>query len=284
MIYVYLVAAAAALPLLDNFINVFHRQNSWWQVPLIFIGIFLVLIILHLCVLAVSIALVDMKAPSEKHSRYYRALIGATLPMLFKLARVHIHTTGVEKVPQDGKFLLVCNHTHDIDPAVIINELPKEKLGFIAKKEIYTDMRFVAKAMHKLHCLPIDRENNRNAVETIVNAIKLIKGGTVSVGVFPEGYTSLDGKLHEFRNGVFKIALKAQCPVVVCTLVGVRAAVRRLFLHRTDIYFDIVETILPEEIAGMSTSEIGERVHRDMSQSLANRNAEVQEPKKGRFS
>ena len=50
MIYVYLVAAAAALPLLDNFINVFHRQNSWWQVPLIFIGIFLGLIILNFIV------------------------------------------------------------------------------------------------------------------------------------------------------------------------------------------------------------------------------------------
>ena len=36
--------------------------------------------------------------------------------------------------------------------------------------------------------------------------------------VFPEGYTSMDEKLHPFRSGVFKIALRAKVPVVVCTV------------------------------------------------------------------
>lgn len=277
MFYAYLVAAAAALPLLDGFINVFHRPSSWWLTPLLFVGIFFGLVLLHLAVLAVSIAVINPKGDPCRGEGYYRLLAKLTLPLLFKLARVHIHSTGTEKVPQEGRFMLVCNHTHDIDPAVVLNELPDSGLGFIAKKEVYTEFKFISKIMHKLHCLPIDRENNRNAAETIIKSIKLIKEDTASVAVFPEGYTSLDGRLHEFRNGVFKIAVKAGCPVVVCTLVGVRSAVKRLILHRNDIYFDVAEVISAEEVAEMNTAEISERVHSAMERSLAAHDATVQE-------
>ena len=268
MLYVYLVVAAAAVPLLNNFFPILRHNYSVWLVLVLFIGIFLCLTIIHLLLFVVFGYAVNLNKPANRFSRFYRGIVKLTLPMLFSLVRVNVESTGTEKAEGIYPAMLVCNHLNNIDPAVILKELPDLKLGFIGKKEIYKEMPFVAKYMHKLHCLPIDRENNREAAKTIIEAIRLIKSKTASVAVFPEGYTSLDGELHEFRNGAFKIATKAECPIIVCTLLGTPEAVKNLFRKKSTIYFDVLEVIPASEVANMTTAEISERVHSIMENNL----------------
>ncbi|MBO4692948.1 MAG: 1-acyl-sn-glycerol-3-phosphate acyltransferase [Clostridia bacterium] len=275
MLYVYIVAAAAAVPLLNNFFPILRQNYSVWLVPCVFAGVLLSLLIIHLLIFVICGYIVDLKKPQEKQSRFYRGLVKITLPMLFSLLRVKVESTGTENTDDVYPAMLVCNHLDNIDPAVILNELPELKLGFIGKKEIYTDMPFVARYMHKLNCLPIDRENNREAAKTIIEAIRLIKNKTASVGIFPEGYTSLDGKLHDFRNGAFKIATKSGCPVVVCTVVGTHEAVKNLFKRKNTIYFDVLEVISGEEILSMTTSEISDRIHKEMRENIEKREAQL---------
>lgn len=271
MFYLYLLISIASVLVADRTVGLFREPYGWWATPVILISVFLILIILHIIVLLISVWTIDMNKPVKKISRYWRGLVAVTLPSAFKLGRVHIHTSGEEKIPENGRFMLVCNHTHDFDPAVIISELPKAELGFIGKKEICDELPLVAKIMHKLNCLFIDRENNRNAAKTIVEAVRLIKDDVVSIGVFPEGYTSLDGELHHFRNGVFKIAYKANVPIVVCTLHGVKSIVKNMFRRRTDVYLDVLETISPEEFAEENTSQLGERIFTLMSENIEKR-------------
>lgn len=275
MLYVYLVAAAAAVPLLNNFFPVLRQNYSVWLVPLLFLGVFSALLIIHLSVFVICGWLVNPNKPAGKNSRFYRFLVKITLPMLFSLLRVKVESTGTEKVSGVYPAMLVCNHLNNIDPAVILKELPELRLGFIGKKEIYGEMPFVARYMHKLNCLPIDRENNREAAKTIIEAIRLIKNETASVGVFPEGYTSLDGKLHPFRNGAFKIATKAKCPIVVCTLLGTAEAMKHLFRRKNTIYFDVLEVIPASEVEGMTTAEIAERIHAEMQKNIDLREADL---------
>ena len=273
MLYVYLVAAAAAVPILNNFLPILRQTYSVWLVPLIFLGVFLALLVIHLSVFVICGYAVNLNKPAGERVAFYRSLVKITLPLLFRLARVKVESTGTEKTDGIYPAMLVCNHLNNIDPAVILKELPDLRLGFIGKKEIYTEMPFVARYMHKLNCLPIDRENNREAAKTIVEAIRLIKAETVSVGIFPEGYTSLDGKLHPFRNGAFKIATKAKCPIVVCTLLGTNTAIKNLFKRKSTIYFDVLEVIPGEQAAGMTTAELAERIHGEMQKNIDLREA-----------
>lgn len=275
MLYVYIVAAAACVPLLDRFFPVLRQSYSKWLVPAIFVGVLLALIIIHIAVFAASALFVNMKKPAGEKVPVYRWLVRLTLPMLFSLLRVEVKSTGTEKAAGTYPALLVCNHIHDIDPAVILKELPELKLGFIGKKEIYKELPFVARFMHKLNCLPIDRENNREGVKTVIEAIRLIENKTVSIGVFPEGYTSLDGELHEFRNGAFKIATKSECPIVVCTVLGTREAVKNLFRRRNRIYFDVLEVIPAEEVKRLTTAELSERIHKEMQENIDLRRKEL---------
>ena len=188
---------------------------------------------------------------------------------MMKFVRVKLNVTGADKVPENTRMLFVCNHQHDLDPIMLLAAFPDAEIGFIAKKEIYVKMPFISRAMHKLHCLPIDRENDRAAVKTIISAIKLLKDDTVSVALFPEGYVSKSCELLPFRNGAFKIAYKAEVPIVVCAINNTRVAAKSLGWRHSEIDLRVLSVIQYEEFKGMTTAELGDIIHSQMETSLS---------------
>lgn len=243
---------------------------AWlWVLPLTLIGGFLVLLILAFLFLLIAIQIIRMDVPQEEDSPFYRRLAMLYISMIISLVRLKIHTKGMEQTPKAGRFLLVSNHFNDIDPAVLMHVFPKSQLAFISKKE--NDQKFlIGKLQHKLLCQPIDRENDRNALKTILKCIQILKEDKASIGVFPEGYTSLDGKLHPFRSGVFKIAMKAKVPVVVCTVQDTQYVLPKLTKLQLGchIHIHLLKVIQPEEYEGLTATELGHRVHALMAEDL----------------
>jgi len=268
MIYIYLILAAVLIPIIDRFSGFLHNANSWWVCPLSLLGLFVLLVVLHFAFVVSAILLVNTKKPAERFSKFYRTIINATLPMFFKISGVKIHAEGLELVPEDTRFLFVCNHIDNFDPVVIMSLLPKAELGFIGKKEIYEKMPIVAKAMHKLYGLPIDRENNREAVKTIVKAVNIIKEDKASIGIFPEGYASQSGELLPMRNGAFKIAYKANVPIVVSVISGTKPLRYNIFRRRSDVYFKVLHIISAEELEKINSTELGDMVSEIMQKGI----------------
>lgn len=268
MFYVYLVASAALIPILDNFFEILRHSYSWWLVPLLFVAFFLGFAILHILITVLWILTIRTDRP-VKNGAAFRAWVNLTIPLLMKLVRVSVNASGVEKVPENGRMLFVCNHQHDLDPVMILSVFPKYEIGFIGKKEIYKTMPLIGKAMHGLHSLPIDRENNREAIKTIIEAARLLKEDKASVGLFPEGYVSKSCELLPLRNGSLKIAYKANVPIVVCVINNTRSIPKRMFLRHTDIEFRVLSVISPEEYKDMPTVELGDRIYGEMKAALA---------------
>lgn len=265
--YVYIIVSAALIPILNNFFPIMKESYSWWLMPILLIGFILIFIILQLLTFALMIQFTNRKKP-PKNTTFFRFLVKISLPLIVKVARVKINTKGTEKFPEDTRVMLVCNHQHDFDPAVIMSVFPDARLGFIGKKEIYTKMPFISKAMHRLNSLLIDRENDREAAKTIINAIKTIKEDTASIAIFPEGYTSLECKLLPFRNGCFKIATKAQVPIAVCVLNNTREIPKNILRRTTEVEFRLLDVIYPEQFEGMNTTQIGDIIHEKMNTAL----------------
>lgn len=268
MVYIYLVISAALIPITNVFFDVLRESYSWWLVPVLFIGFFVALVLLHLLFAVAAILLINTKKPPKKGESFYRALFDSVLSILLKLLCIKIKITGLEKVPEDGRFLVVCNHQHDFDCAVILHAFPKAEIAFVAKKEIYKDKKFIARAMHKLNCFPIDRENNREAAKAIISATKYIKEDAGSVCIFPEGYVSKTTEILPLRNGAFKIAYKAKVPVVVCVVDGTRSIPKNVFRRGTKINFSVLDVIGPERFDEITTVEIGDIVHDKMVDAL----------------
>ena len=239
-----------------------------WMLPVGFAAGFLTVALVIFATLWISCKLVNTEKPQEKDSPYYRKLTTMMISVARWLLRMRVHTRGLENIPQEGRFMLVCNHINDMDPLLLLNQFPKSQLAFISKRE--NDQKpFVGELMHKIMCQLINRENDREALKTIINCIKLIQEDEVSIAVFPEGYTSLDGLLHPFRNGVFKIAQKAKVPSVVCTVQNTNQVFRNaLKLKPTEVHLHLLQVIQPEEFAGITTVELGNRIHTMMAEDL----------------
>ena len=241
---------------------------SWlWVLP-VFMALYLLVLGLAFGFLWLCCRAVDMEKEQEEDSKFYRSIMYVYIEALISLVGVRLHTQGLEKIPKDGRFLLVCNHLFLADPGVLLHCFKRSQLAFITKKENQS-MFLIGPIMHKILCQPIDRENDRAALKTILKCISLIKEDKVSIGVFPEGYTSKDGKLHPFRPGVFKIAQKTGVPIVVCTIQNTRPIFRNLKkLKKTDVELHLVDVIVPEEYKGMSTVELSDCVYERMIADL----------------
>ena len=242
---------------------------AWlWALPLGTVGCVLAAVIILLVFFWVATQCIDTKKPQKKDSAFFRNLTYFYIWLFMPVLGMRVHVTGMEKVPADRRILLVSNHLNDLDPVVLLYYFRKNQLAFISKRENGT-MFIIGKLMHKLMCQLINRENDREALKTILKCTELLTDDVVSIGVFPEGYTSLDGLLHPFRHGVFKIAQKAQVPIVVCTLQNTQYVFRNaLRLKPTDIYLDVLDVIEPEQIKGVTAVGVGTRVHKLMADHL----------------
>ena len=90
------------------------------------------------------------------------------------------------------------------------------------------------------------------------------------MAVFPEGgILTEDGKLHHFKPGVFKIAQKANVPIVVCTLKNTKDVVRNLLrFKRSRVELNVLEVIPAETVKARKTVEIAEYCHDLMAADL----------------
>ena len=246
---------------------------AWlYLLPLSFLGGVVLAAALAAAFLLIACAVVDMKVMPEEDSKFYRGMTQVYIEAIKRVLGLKIETEGLEKTPTDTRFLLVCNHISDMDPVVLFHCFYKSTMAFISKRE--NDQRpLVGQIQRKILCQPINREHDREALKTILRCIQLIKEDKVSIGVFPEGYTSLDGKLRHFRNGVFKIAQKANVPVVVCTVRGTRESMKSIFkLKGGYVKLKLLEVIPAEEVKEMNTTDLGERVYGIMAKDLGPEN------------
>ena len=251
---------------------------SWlWILPVSFVGTFLILAALVFVFVWAACAVVRLDVPQEKDSPFYRRMVYLLAEAALTIVQARVHTKGLEKTPKQGRFLLVCNHLNDLDPVTLLHFFNKSQLAFISKRE-NSSMFLVGKLMHKIMCQLVHRENDREALKTILKCIQLIREDQVSIAVFPEGYTSVTGKLQPFRHGVFKIAQKTQVPIVVCTLKNTQFVFHNaLRLKPTDVHLHLLDVITPQDYMGQTAVELGERIHAMMLEDLGPEYAPAQE-------
>lgn len=246
----------------------FEGYGWLWQLPLFSLGILVILVAGAFLYLVLLCNRVDLDKEQESDDTHYRKVLEAYVESALPVLRVHVTAKGLNKVPVDRRFLLVCNHCSNIDPVILLDKFAGHQVAFISKKE-NRDMFLVGKMMHKLQCQLIDRENDREALKTILKCIQILKDDKASIGVFPEGYILPHRKLHEFRPGVFKIAQKAKVPIVVCTLKDTANAIPNLLHYRpSEIELSVLQVLEYEEFASKKTVEIADEIYRMMAQDL----------------
>ncbi len=128
------------------------------------------------------------------------------------IAGVDVTVIGEDRVPNEP-VLFIGNHRSYFDILITYSRC-KNLTGYVAKKEM---LRYplLRDWMKRLYCLFLDRDNKREGLKTILEAIEYVKSG-ISICIFPEGTRNKGEELSllRFHAGSFKIAEKSGCPIV----------------------------------------------------------------------
>ena len=205
------------------------------------------------------------KKEYKTDSKFYRFVLNSMTGLVLFFARVKIVKKGVD-LPE-GRFLIVGNHRSNLDPIVSWYKFRKKNISYISKPQ-NLKIPFYGAIVRRCCFLAIDGESARNAVTTIEKAADLLKNDVVSIGVYPEGTRSKTCRLLKFHNGVFKIAQKAEVPIVVVFVSGTEKVKKNCPWRRTVVTLDVAEVIPPEVHMTMQTNEIGEHVRALLAERL----------------
>ena len=131
---------------------------------------------------------------------------------MLKMSGVEVTVIGEENVP-DEPVLYIGNHRSFFDILLTYTRC-KGLTGYVSKKEMYK-FPLLRDWMKRLYCLFLDRENQREGLKTILQAIDYVKNG-ISICIFPEGTRNKGEELSmlPFHAGSFKIAEKSGCAII----------------------------------------------------------------------
>lgn len=249
-----------------SFIKINSIKLIWIPIA-VFIGSYAsIVIVLLLFVWLVSLT-INMKKDYDKQNKFYLLLFNSVLKALIDYGRVKVIVKGVEKVPKEQKYLLVTNHKSRFDPIIQCYVLRKTSLVQISKPENFK-IPIAGSFMKRCCFLAVDRENNRNALKTIVKSINFIEEQKYSVGIAPEGTRNFGDGLLPFKSGSFKIATKAKCPVVICTMKNTFDIHRNFPFKKTIVEMNIVDVISYEEHQNYNTHQLALLARRKMVEDL----------------
>ena len=135
------------------------------------------IVIIPFEIIGYAIGLFSMKA----RNAYMKGLMTVVLSVLQFLSGAKVKFIGMEKIPQDRAVLYVANHQSFFDVILTITKLPG-LVCFVAKKQ-FKKIPIFYQGLDLYNTLFIDRDNVKEGLKTILEAIERIKGG-MSVFIF----------------------------------------------------------------------------------------------------
>jgi 1-acyl-sn-glycerol-3-phosphate acyltransferase len=202
--------------------------------------------------------------PRDKKKYYYtdtpqrRALI-AVLRSLFKVM-MKMEVAGLENFPSQGPVLLAANHVTNFDVFPMQFALPRP-IFFMGKAELFKNP-ILDVFLRNLSGFPVNRgEKDQWAMR---HAAKVLKHGQ-TLGMFPEGKRSKGKGLAVAKTGVARLALEANCPIVLVAVTGSDQFFKR-FPHRTRVQIKLLPPLSPKP--GETPLALTDRLMFTLAQSL----------------
>lgn len=230
----------------------------WWSLPLIFIIAWIISFLLLVMFFGVCVLFQNKKERIIKPKRFFNWFIYHMTIFIRIIYNMKVIVEGKERIPAHKNFLIVSNHQSNLDPLMIISAFKGKPVTFIMKNNIMR-VPIVGRWLYASGFLPLDRSNNRKAIEVINESARRLNSG-FTISVYPEGTRSKSPRVNHFRNGIFKIVEKAKVDMVVLAVDNFYKVRKRFPWRRTKVLIRICDVIPYDKISHLHTNEIGEMV------------------------
>ena len=182
-----------------------------------------------------------------------------------------IKVEGLDKIPDEGPYLLVCNHVSYMD-ALIVGGTVRRPIRFVMDHNIFKIpvMNFLFKTARAIPIAPA-KEDPAMLERAYAEIDKALAEGEI-VGIFPEGRLTHDGEINAFKSGIERILAARPVPVIPVALKGMwgslfsrrdsrlrRARLPRRFWSQIGL---VIDDPVPSEQASAAAMESKVRVLR----------------------
>ncbi|MFS2215341.1 MFS transporter [Telluria sp. Tellsp104] len=135
-----------------------------------------------------------------------------------------VSTVDVERIPEQGAAVLVCNHVSYVDAIVILAASPRP-IRFVMDHRIFKMplLGFIFRTGKAIPIAPA-HENPWLMEKAFVDVAQALHEGEL-VCIFPEGKLTRTGEMNAFRGGIAKIVARSQVPVIPMALRGLWGSV-----------------------------------------------------------
>lgn len=252
-----LLSIFISLALATDILLALSLSWSWWLAILMFI-VFIIGYVVVYALLCWLFAIFIPKNDERPPRKFYTTITRITCHFLITIFNLKIIVIGKEQLKKIPAFLFISNHQSYFDPICQIGCYGRDDLTFIMKDNILK-VPLIGNWLCSAGHLPLDRENNRNAIITIQKSVRRIDQG-YPIGAYPEGTRSKSKKLGEFKDGLFKVAVKAKQPIVVTIIDNAYRLKSHFPWRRTKILLKVCRVIEYEEYQNMNTHQISAMV------------------------
>lgn len=194
--------------------------------------------------------------------------------VILKITGVQTTVIGEENIP-DEPVLFIANHRSYFDILLTYSRC-RRLTGYVAKKEM-EKIPLLSTWMHFVYCLFLNREDPREGLKTILQAIDYVKDG-ISICIFPEGTRNKGEELSmmPFKDGAFKIATRINCAIIPVSLNNTAAIFENQSpkIKKTHVIIEYGKPVYPNELSKEDKKHIGTYIQ-GIIQATINKNAEM---------
>ncbi len=198
-----------------------------------------VLLIIFWLPLLVASRLLD-RDPVRYRTGFLFRRLGKAMTRLNPAWKLHISGDMISN-PRNP-YVVVCNHQSLADIPLISN-LPWE-MKWMGKKELF-DLPVIGWMMKLSGDIPVDRKSARSGVLAFSKARHCLEQ-KCSVMMFPEGTRTSDGRVRQFSDGAFHLAIAAGVPVLPLVIEGSRDCIPKnswRFGKPADVFLKVLSPV-----------------------------------------
>jgi 1-acyl-sn-glycerol-3-phosphate acyltransferase len=164
--------------------------------------------------------------------------------------------------------MFVANHNSWMDIPFLGASIGFRNYKLISKAEL-GKVPILGKSIKVGGNIMVDRLNPRSQVKTLKAGIQYLKDG-VLLCTYPEGTRTKTGRLTKFKNGAFKMALKAGAPVIPISIVGAANVMPTHWMFPYRPAHNVAKVVIhkPVESAGITENELAAAVRKSMITGL----------------
>lgn len=155
--------------------------------------------------------------------KFVRKLVKVTLGVVYRIA-FRVKITG--QVPDEGAYVLCCNHINYLDAAAIVL-FNKRKVNFVAKEDLFQH-GILMWLGHLFDVIPIKRD--MQDIDAMKRCLKVLKNGEL-LGIFPEGTRKGMEKNLKAKNGAAFMAMKAKVKVIPIGIHGTFKPFSKVYMN-----------------------------------------------------